>query len=420
MRIYRSLLLVTAATGVVGVAGAQEVRDSAGLKVYDYRLVSPRPAFVVADSPHVRIRGNPPLRVGSPEALADAFFASGLPGPSAMLRLRDGRLAVAVNYTAGSVQLTTAPTPPRPVRDTTLPPPRPQPVASQAPRTFREIRLFDSTGGLLARIREDSALRFIDAATMLRETAPGVVVVVINGPGWTQIDLGRSTLVTSVRRVTESGVAYGVFANGEVLAARQVGARAQLPFAVEGYRVTAVDVQYERASVDGARRTPLPIQSNLPSISASAPYRAWPYVAPHATIGVGGIWLFDAVPWQLRLADDSGRVRAVVRPPMPARIAGKSLGDRFPDDSLYRLEVLADDRGRLWMDSGHGAVPPLNLAFGAREWYVFETDGQMLGSVIIPAGFRPFQIVGDELIGAYRTSATSGTSAAIFRVRPAR
>jgi hypothetical protein len=183
--------------------------------------------------------------------------------------------------------------------------------------------------------------------------------------------------------------------------------------------------------MDGSRRTPLPFRTSIAQIGPdqrAAPgeipgrstLRPWPYLAPQALVGPGVIWLFDAVSWELRVVADSGKDRAIVRPPLPDRLTGLSLGSRVLADSVYRLELVVDDQGRLWMDSGNNAVPAVN-EFGSREWFVFEKDGRLLGSVKMPGGFRPFDIRGNELLGLYRPSAFAGSAAAVFKfTAPAR
>ena len=57
--------------------------------------------------------------------------------------------------------------------------------------------------------------------------------------------------------------------------------------------------------------------------------------------------------------------------------------------------LLVDDGGSLWVQRTPwpGAVPP--------EWDVFDAEGQMRGSVTMPAGFRATHIGGDFVLGVW-------------------
>jgi hypothetical protein len=76
--------------------------------------------------------------------------------------------------------------------------------------------------------------------------------------------------------------------------------------------------------------------------------------------------------------------------------AGKSLDQVQVPEHLPAWErLLVDDAGSLWVQRmpWPGAVPP--------EWDVFDPDGEMLGTVRMPAGFRATHVGADFVLGVW-------------------
>jgi hypothetical protein len=76
--------------------------------------------------------------------------------------------------------------------------------------------------------------------------------------------------------------------------------------------------------------------------------------------------------------------------------AGKSLDQVQIPERLPAFErLLVDDGGNLWVQRTPmpGIVPP--------EWDVFDAEGQMLGTVTMPAGFRATHIGADFVLGVW-------------------
>jgi hypothetical protein len=102
--------------------------------------------------------------------------------------------------------------------------------------------------------------------------------------------------------------------------------------------------------------------------------------------------VMEPVPVRGAYLDSLRRVQVAENGPE----AGKSLDLVQVPERLPAFErLLVDDGGNLWVQRTPwpGAVPP--------EWDVFNAEGQMLGTVTMPAGFRATHIGADFVLGVW-------------------
>jgi hypothetical protein len=67
-----------------------------------------------------------------------------------------------------------------------------------------------------------------------------------------------------------------------------------------------------------------------------------------------------------------------------------------PETMQAYSDLKADDLGNLWVQEFDPD------ADGSRSWSVFDSDGRMLGSVLLPVDSRPTHIGEDFLLGIWR------------------
>jgi hypothetical protein len=350
---------------------AQTAAPTANRIVHDYRSLLESPvAFVIPDTPHVRIE---------PKS-GDGLILSGRP---TLVILRDRRIAIAARDVGGDGR--------------------------------HSIYLFDTTGQLLRRepIRGGAFRAGIERLLEL----PDGSLLGAGRSGWTVFnDAGRIRFTAS----DNPSVAIGTLTGGSLL----VGTRAVMGehWAVDSSRFAMASVTYARASTHGQTVTPIPITTKRPltlvrqseSIAELSP---WP-VATGTPVATANdvVWTFDAMKWEGRVYDTSGVVRATFIPPEPRRLAGAHHGGRYSRDSVGRVDILADDVGRLWMETGD---PPLagDRPSASRTWWVFDVTGVLLGSVKMPRGFRLLHVSGNWALGLV-DRAGAPTSVAQYRIAP--
>jgi hypothetical protein len=141
--------------------------------------------------------------------------------------------------------------------------------------------------------------------------------------------------------------------------------------------------------------------------------------ASHAVRGDDLVW-GDQVGFELRVHGPDGRLRQIVRRAevylgvdeaeyrkgVETRIAAASEPGRpglrrfyeelpVPTTRPAYARLLAGPDGELWVqDSAFNGE--------ATTWHVFDPEGSWLGDVEMPGGFRPTQILDDEIIGVWR------------------
>jgi hypothetical protein len=141
--------------------------------------------------------------------------------------------------------------------------------------------------------------------------------------------------------------------------------------------------------------------------------------ASHAVRGDDLVW-GDQTSYELRMHGPDGGLRRILRRPdvdlsvdeaeyrtgVETRIAaspepGRPGLRRFyeelpvPTTRPAYARLLVGPDGELWVqDSAFNGE--------ARSWHVFDPDGSWLGVVEMPAGFRPTQVLDDEIIGVWR------------------
>jgi hypothetical protein len=102
----------------------------------------------------------------------------------------------------------------------------------------------------------------------------------------------------------------------------------------------------------------------------------------------------ESVPVRGAYLDSLRRVQAAEHGPEAARaLDNVEVPERLP--AFERL-LVDDDAANLWVQrtAWPGSVPA--------EWDVFDAEGQMLGTVQMPAGFRATQIGADFVLGVWR------------------
>lgn len=100
----------------------------------------------------------------------------------------------------------------------------------------------------------------------------------------------------------------------------------------------------------------------------------------------------EPVPVRGAYLDSLRRVQAAEHGPEAARTLDEV---QLPDQLPAFERLLVDDAGNLWVQrtAWPGPVPA--------EWDVFDAEGQMLGTVRMPAGFRATQIGADFVLGVW-------------------
>lgn len=153
--------------------------------------------------------------------------------------------------------------------------------------------------------------------------------------------------------------------------------------------------------------------------------RSAPWFAQNVSLDVGGEGFFagDQETFEIRAFSPGGEVRSVLRLPevdlsvsdedIEAAIAfyDRAMTPRFravlddlprPSRKPAYSHFLNDAMGNLWV--APFAYPPgvevLERLWG-RDWEVFNSDGEWLGTVLIPADFQPLDIGDEWLLGIH-------------------
>jgi hypothetical protein len=373
-------LLPLAACGGDAAAGAATVRDSAGIQV-----VENRGGRWKADGGW-RLSDEPTLQIGVAEG--DPLYQ--MDRVRAALRLGDGRIVVA---NAGSHQLRWYDA-------------KGKHVASAGgegggPGEFRGLNA-------LRRLPGDSVLAYDMMAFRLSWFDPAGRFV-------------RSVALQPVGQVPPRFVDR--FADGSLLLSSSVRTGGEMP--KSGTRRDTL--LWLRTGADGVPVDSLPVtpggEASLQIAMAGGQIQSMnimslPFMRNVQTAASGDrYWqgITDAYEIVLRRADGTPEriVRRVVQP-VPVRgayldslrhvevaehgaEAGKSLDRVELPEHLPAFErLLVDDGGNLWVQ--HTAWPGAAVQ---AEWDVFDAQGQMLGTVRMPPGFRAMQIGADLVLGVW-------------------
>ena len=390
-------------------------RDSAGIRLFDSRdTPMPTPAFLISERPVRAFTGGEEM-------------GTAINGATAITRLFDGRWVIANASTQSRGQVVNPP-PGTPPGDSAR-----VRIVFGEPTRVRELRIYDSLGTFLTRGgTADSTVagHFRGSISFVREMPSGsLLVATLAG------DLSVHRLDGTFERtipMAPNDRFVGLFDDGSIMLSR---ARAMTTPLVDGtlagYRLHQQTTDYFRVSADGQSRTPLPVTTEqpwyvrnaaplvgaTPSTVALAP---WPVSAvSQAFTNRDVIWLFDRVKWEVRSTNPQGVVQSIVRPPVPERVATAVLGGRYRMDSTYAETMLVDDQGRLWMDAGDN-VRLTNADYSLRRWLVVDARAGLLGSVVMPPGFRPLEIRSELVYGWQRSTPGAPAIAAAYRVVPVR
>lgn len=360
-------------------------RDSAGIAI----IVNADPVDTAAD---VRAAfGEPRAVIG--EADGEGAYMFGRIGGGA--RLADGSIVV-VDEMASEVR-----------------------VYDGAGRHRRTVgRIGDGPGefrepGLLARTPGDTLLVTDQNRHRLTMLAPDGRV------------LGRVDLTSDRAGVPER--IFGRFADGALLAR---GSWSSSPDEQPG--VTRVDSDFIRIPADGTGPDSLgrhfAFYRPMVAAGASRLYVTRPFEHDAGfAADQHGFWLGDPDRWELRRYDPDGALRRIVRldrQPVaidPAdleqareRFAGRMLPQfraalrELPLPATYPPygELRLDDAGRLWVReyaaAADDAWPERHVASPALRWLVHDTDGRLLGAVVLPPRTRLLEIGPGHLLLAVR------------------
>lgn len=402
-----------------GIA-AQQSTDSAGIRIHDYRQqTSSARAFLVADTPFVRVRAYTP-------------DDTGVFGTTTVALLRNGGLAVGISHnvmlqnrpltsvgpdgrgTMGSKPALSGPPQAAPAR----------PAPTGAPPTATlDVRLFDAYGRFLRRLGSNGPNldQFSSSPHSIYESANGELLVSTSQPALSGFK-PTGELTRAVRYGNGNRLAYsaGIVADLSNVIGVQRG-NANVPIQDPRMILLRNEIRYARHDSTGAVMKELPIVQYY-YVFSSAPGRPaaigspWPYTARDQVVAAANnIWRFDPIKWELQNFDLQGNLISITRPALPDRLKNAILGGVI-EGRTSNATVMVDDEGNLWMDAGVDRNPtPLN--FDTQVWAVFGTDGRQLGSVQIPVGMRLHSIQRGALLGSYRESQTSRVMLAGFLFR---
>jgi hypothetical protein len=365
-------------------AAAQKAYDSAGIRVNDYRSPGPPP-------PELRLTLLKEFSGGPDSATMTAYS-------TAMLRLSDGRIAVAVN-----------------------PPRQPSPPRGSPPSAFRlrpdaapartGIRLYDSSGRYIRTIGKAGAGtggrdggQFTSSVTRLVELPGSRIAAGQTSYRWF-VFTNDGDVVYAPPMAPPS--MYGALSDGSVLLGTR-GVDAGSDVFVEGSHFAIGTVAFH--SVDPVTRhgKPISLTSRFPSMYLPpadadgwirAPHLPYPVrTSPHIVAGNDVLWTVDVLKWEARAHDRDGRLLTIVRMPIPKSAVNARFGVRYPADSVRESRIVADDLGRFWIDAGEFQYSSPNGPF-SRVWAIYERDGRLVHSVTMPEGFYPFHFGRDFVIG---------------------
>ena len=140
-------------------------------------------------------------------------------------------------------------------------------------------------------------------------------------------------------------------------------------------------------------------------------------ISPRSTTAArGGRVVFGASDaYELKELDPQGQLVRIIRRVTPAGAITDELRrpvidvwtergsppyaePAFPDSLPFFRSILLGDTGGTWVEREGGGVG------AAAEWDVFDPDGIYLGPVLLPNGFRPHDIRGNQMVGVWRDS----------------
>ena len=160
-----------------------------------------------------------------------------------------------------------------------------------------------------------------------------------------------------------------------------------------------------------------------------------------AAVADGGVWFTDGAAYELRRLDRSGNLITVLRRPAVAvpvspsiqrgvkQNLAETMDSEFQRMILDKAEFAAnlpvtfglwisEPSGRLWVGVRD---PDLPWDYErANAWDVFEPDGNYLGRLPIPEGFRPTRITQDYVVGIWLDELDVSHARRYRIVRPAR
>jgi hypothetical protein len=410
---------LTTAVAVMSVAApdclAQSARDSAGIAIYDMRRLTAVPTAFAVDS------ANPLLQ------FTGRTVQSSVLGATAVHRLRDGRFVVAVATVGGPVTIVPMSDSLMRLRDSIRRDTSraPQPFSVGGRTSTRELRIFDDAGyfvGSFGWAGTDSS-QFSAPITLIRELPDGTLLAAAAAPGWWLFE--PSGGFRGAVRDPRAPRVFGMFSDGTILGSWPAprAAKATVLHSNDKYNVVVSSVAHGRFDLSNTRLATFPfvtthalLVSVGPQIAGAARPASWPIIVyPDAVIGGDVLWGFDALTWEARRYDASGKLLSISRPPLPRRLVAGPPGGVVSADSVSRFPLRADDTGRLWMETGDNPVRRADRP-STRQWLVYEKDGRLLGGVAMPAGFEPMEIVGDLLFGTYLPKPRSGISIVAFRL----
>jgi hypothetical protein len=138
-------------------------------------------------------------------------------------------------------------------------------------------------------------------------------------------------------------------------------------------------------------------------------------VMPSRFVGARGrtVWSFDPEKWELTTREPTGEPRAIVRPPIPARNVGFTIGNLVPRDQSQTADVIIGEDERLWIE----LAPDAARADGGKEWLVVTSNGELAGVARTPAGFFPNQFGSDFASGLQR-DASGRWAITVYSIEP--
>jgi hypothetical protein len=125
-----------------------------------------------------------------------------------------------------------------------------------------------------------------------------------------------------------------------------------------------------------------------------------------ALSGVAEVGVFDMTGSLERIIRDGTADLALAEEFFQRRVRElfeRRTGEPMPPSTTYDIPIpsmmppfsafIVDDRGYLWV------APFAEMDEDAESWKVFDESGRLLGSVVVPPRFRPFEIKNGEILG---------------------
>jgi hypothetical protein len=365
-------------------ATAQRAYDSAGVRINDYRSAVPA-------APELRLTLLKEFAGGPDSATMTAYS-------TAMLKLSDGRFVVAVNPPRMP-----SPPPGSPVSAYRLPP--------DAPPDRTGIRLYDSSGNYIRTIGKAGPSgggrgggEFSAAISMLAEL-PSYRI----GAGQTSHRWAVLTDSGGVIDASRMGgyAMYGALLDGSIVLGTQLTEIGSDVFAGES-RFGINTFTFHIVDPVLREQRPLGLTTRHPAMYPPPPdsnglrrIRHVPYpISTQRSVVIGGdlLWTVDPFTWEARAYDSGGKLRTIIRMPIPPNAVNARFGTQYSADSARQFRIVADDLGRFWIDEGKYTHTFWNGPF-SRGWTVYERDGRRVHSATMPEGFYPFHFGRDFVLG---------------------